>query len=81
MSNLDKSDLNPQSDADELKAAADQVIAACGGDAREAVKALIIANHFLETELEKVRAAASEGYSITSEWQQCSVAAKLKCQH
>jgi hypothetical protein len=39
MSNLDKSDLNPQSDADELKAAADQVIAACGGDAREAVKA------------------------------------------
>jgi hypothetical protein len=65
MSNLDKSDLNPQSDADELKAAADQAIAACGGDAREAVKALIIANHFLETELEKVRAAVSEGYSIT----------------
>jgi hypothetical protein len=37
---------NPQSDADQLEAAADQAIAACGGDAREAVKALIVANHF-----------------------------------
>jgi hypothetical protein len=40
---------NVQSDADQLEAAADQAIAACGGDAREAVKALIVANHFLET--------------------------------
>jgi hypothetical protein len=31
---------NPQSDADQLEAAADQAIAACGGDAWEAVKAL-----------------------------------------
>jgi len=31
-------------DADRLDAAADQAIAACGGDAREAVKALIVAN-------------------------------------
>ncbi|MDR3450211.1 MAG: hypothetical protein P4M15_10785 [Alphaproteobacteria bacterium] len=38
---------NPQSDADQLEAAADQAIAACGGDAREAVKALIVANYFL----------------------------------
>ena len=45
-----------------LEAAADQAIAACGGDAREAVKALIVANHFLETELEKLRAAVSPGY-------------------
>lgn len=36
---------------------------ACGGDAREAVKALIIANHFLETDLEKLRAAVSPGYA------------------
>jgi hypothetical protein len=35
-----------------LNAAADQAIAACGGDAREAVKALIVANEFLEAELE-----------------------------
>ena len=37
---------NPQSDADQLEAAADQAIAACsGGDAREAVKALIVELH------------------------------------
>ena len=46
---------NPQSDADQLEAAADQAIAACGGDAREAVKALIFANHSLETELGRMR--------------------------
>jgi hypothetical protein len=46
---------NPQSDADQLDAAADQAIAACGGDAREAVKALLIANEFLE-------AQTSQGY-------------------
>ena len=54
---------HPQSDADQLEAAADQAIAACDGDAREAVKALIVANAFLETELEKLRAAASTGYA------------------
>jgi hypothetical protein len=30
----------------DLEAAADQAIAACGGDARETVKALIVVNHF-----------------------------------
>jgi len=29
----------------------------------EVVKALIVANHFLETELEKLRAAVSPGYA------------------
>ena len=53
----------PQSDADQLEAAADQAIAACGGDAREAVKALIVANHYLETDLEKLKVAASMGYA------------------
>jgi hypothetical protein len=50
---------NPQSDAEQLEAAADQAIAACGGDAREAVKALIVANHFLEREIEE---KVSRGY-------------------
>ena len=50
---------NPQSDAEQLEAAADQAIAACGGDAREAVKALIVANEFLEREME---AQVSHGY-------------------
>ncbi len=54
---------NPQPDADQLEAAADQAIAACGGDAREAVKALIVANAFLETDLEKLKAAVSMGYA------------------
>jgi hypothetical protein len=54
---------NPQSDADQLEAATDQAIAACGGDAREAVKALIVANQFLETDLERLRAAVSIGYA------------------
>jgi hypothetical protein len=43
--------------------AADQTIAACGVDAREAGKALIVANQFLETDLEKLKAAVSTGYS------------------
>ena len=47
----------------DLEAAADQAIAACGGDAREAVKALIVTNHFLETELERLRVAVSTGYA------------------
>jgi hypothetical protein len=42
-------------DAQALDAAADQAIAACGGDAREAVKALIVANEFLEAQI-------SQGY-------------------
>lgn len=50
---------NPQSDAEQLDAAADQAIEACGGDAREAVKALIVANEFLEREIEE---KVSHGY-------------------
>jgi hypothetical protein len=38
-----------------LGAAVDQAIAACGGDAREAVKALLVANEFLEAQI-------SQGY-------------------
>ena len=52
-----------QSDTDLLEAAADHAIAVCGGDARDAIKALIVANDFLETELEKLRAAVSAGYA------------------
>ena len=52
-----------QSDTDQLEAAADRAIAACGGDLRETIKALIVANHYLETELEKLRAAVSTGYA------------------
>jgi hypothetical protein len=47
------------SEAQQLDAAADQAIAACGGDAREAVKALLVANEFLEREIEE---KVSHGY-------------------
>lgn len=47
--------LKLQFDAQALEATADQAIAACGGDAREAVKALLIANEFLEAQI-------SQGY-------------------
>jgi hypothetical protein len=49
--------------ADDLEGAADQAIAACGGDAREAVKALIVASDFLEAQIAELRAAVSTGYS------------------
>jgi hypothetical protein len=42
---------NEEVAADWLEVAADEAIAACGGDAREAVKALIVANEFLESEV------------------------------
>ena len=48
-----------QSDGRALGEAADQAIAACGGDAREAVKAMLIANEFLEREMEE---RVSRGY-------------------
>ncbi|MDA9478886.1 hypothetical protein XI03_31240 [Bradyrhizobium sp. CCBAU 65884] len=48
---------------DDLEAAADQAIVACGGDARQAVKALLVANGFLEAQVEDLRASVSAGYS------------------
>jgi len=47
----------------DLEVAADQAISACGGDAREAVKALIVANDFLEAQLEELRTKVSTGYA------------------
>jgi hypothetical protein len=54
---------NPQADADRLQTATDQAIAACGGDARDAVKVLIVANEYLEAEVRELRAAVSTGYA------------------
>jgi len=51
--------LNPQAEADRIEAAADQAIAACGGNARDAVKALIITNEFLENEVSELMRAVS----------------------
>lgn len=54
---------NPQQEADVLEVATEQVIAACDGDLRAAVQALIVANSLLEAELNDVYAAASKGYA------------------
>lgn len=54
---------HPQPDPDDLEAAADQAIAACGGNARDAVKALILANDFLEAEVCELMQAVSHAYA------------------
>ncbi len=43
--------------------AADQAIEACGGDARAAVIAFLVANDFLEWELDLTRIAVLSGFS------------------
>jgi hypothetical protein len=54
---------NPQADADRLEAAADEAIAACGGDVRDALKALIVANEYLESEVCELMQAVSHAYA------------------
>jgi hypothetical protein len=51
------------SPAVDLEVAAAQAIAACGGDAREAVKALLVAVDFLEAQVDDLQAAVSTGYA------------------
>jgi hypothetical protein len=53
---------DPQADADRLEAAADQAIAACGGNARDAEKALLVANEYLESEINELMQAVSHAY-------------------
>ena len=47
----------------DLEAAAAEAIAACGGDPVAAVKSLIVANEFLMSEVERLKAMVSTGYS------------------
>ena len=47
----------------DLDAAADAALAACGGDARSAVKALISLNAELEDRLGRVSGAVSSGFT------------------
>jgi hypothetical protein len=56
-------DSQPTPEPDRLEAATDQAIAACGGDARQAVTALIVANEFLEAQVRELQAAVSIGYA------------------
>ena len=52
---------NPQ-DADELESAVDQAIAACNGNMRSTIRALIVANEFLESEVSELMKAVSRAY-------------------
>jgi hypothetical protein len=49
-------------DADELETAIDQAIATCGGDLRAAIRALIVANNYLESEVGELMKAVSHAY-------------------
>ena len=46
---------------DHYEQACDQAIAMCGGNLRGAIKALIMANEYLETELQELQSAISCG--------------------
>ena len=48
---------------EELETAVDQAISACGGDLRATVRALIVANEFLETEVGELMKAVSHAYA------------------
>jgi stage V sporulation protein SpoVS len=54
---------NPSADIDRLEAAVDQAITACGGDVRDALKALIVANEYLESEVCDLMQAVSHAYA------------------
>jgi hypothetical protein len=51
-----------EEDASELEAAIDHAIAACDGNFRATIGALIVANSFLETEVEELMKAVSHAY-------------------
>lgn len=48
---------------DGLETSVNQAIAACGGDSRSAIRALIVANQFLESEVSEVMKAVSHAYA------------------
>jgi hypothetical protein len=45
-----------------LEAAVDEAIAVCDGDLRAAIRALIVANNFLESEISELKKAVSHAY-------------------
>ena len=49
-------------DADGLEAVVDQAIAPCGGDMRSTIRALIVANEYLETEVGELMKAVSHAF-------------------
>jgi hypothetical protein len=50
-------------DDSELEAAVDEAIAACDGNLRATIRALIVANNFLESEVSELMKAVSHAYA------------------
>ena len=48
---------------EELEAAVDDAIAQCEGNARAAVRVLVLANTYLEAEVERLAEAVSRGFA------------------
>ncbi len=57
------SDPRPKLAEDDLETAIDQAIAACDGDVRATIRALIVANTFLESEVSELMKAVSHAYT------------------
>ena len=55
----------PLSDNSRYEQACDQAIAMCDGNLRSTIKALIMANEYLEAELEELQAAVAAGCAPT----------------
>jgi hypothetical protein len=53
----------PTPDDDGLEGAVDQAIASCGGDLRATIRALIVANDYLESEVAELMKAVSHAYT------------------
>ena len=53
----------PNEQDDRLDAAVEQAIAVCDGDMRAAIRALIVANNFLESEISELKKAVSHAYT------------------
>ena len=49
--------------ADELERNVDQAIALCGGDMRAALRTMLLANAFLDAEVERLTRAVSVGFT------------------
>jgi hypothetical protein len=55
-------DVSQTKDDQELEEAVNQAIAACGGDLRATIRALIVANDYLETEVGELMKAVSRAH-------------------
>ena len=53
----------PMTDNDRYEQACNQAIAMCDGNLRSTIKALIMANEYLETELEQLQASVSNDHA------------------